>query len=144
MRKLNKKYLDHSKNLGVFERSYVLCHDDDTAELFLYFCKDYESFFNSDKKDEVFFYWQGKDLVVWVDVYNEKSKFSSKERLEIFKKHIKNSVLAFYRLEEDAKIINPKLSILFYDRKKLIDKEVYPSLNLYVDDDTKFDTNIKY
>ena len=94
MRKLNKKYLDYSKNLGVFERSYVLCHDDDTAELFLYFCKDYESFFNSDKKD--------------------------------------------------AKKINPKLSILFYDRKKLIDKEVYPSLNLYVDGDTKFDTNIKY
>ena len=111
---------------------------------FLYFCKDYKRFFNLDKKDEVFFHWKDKELIVWIDVYNENSRFSSKKRYEIFKKHIKNSVLAFYKLEEDAKKINPKLSILFYDRDKLLDKEVYSSLNIYVDDDTKFDIDIKY
>lgn len=144
MRKLNKIYKKGFESLDLYKRKYVLGHNDHTKDLFLYIVDDYSEFFNSHKKDEVFFYWKDKSLHVWVDVYNENSKFSSQKRYEIFKKHIKNSILAFVKLEDDALAINPRLIISFYDKNRLISKDDYDKLALYISKDDEFESNIKY
>lgn len=144
MRVLNKIYKKDRKKLDIFKRKYVLCHNDNTSDLYLYVLDDYREFFNSEKKDEVFFYWKDKNLYLWVDVYNKNSKFSSEKRYEIFKKHIKNSVLAFVKLEEVSLEINPKLTISFYNKDKLISKEEFDKLDSYINSNDKFEINIKY
>lgn len=91
------------QDLSLFQRSYLLSHDDDSSTLIVKIADSFASYRLSDRADEVFSKWvqDQKEFHMTCYLEGEETKFPPSLRYEIFKAHMHNSLLAFMMAEED-------------------------------------------
>lgn len=114
-----------AKALPLFEREYILLHDDITAELCLIISKSVANYPLSEKRDEMFGRWREGKFEIYCFLDNSNSRFSTEVRYEIFKAHIKNSLISMMRGERKftEDVLDTPVREIFYSKEEKYHRE---------------------